>query len=64
MWYTSYTEGVFFFSSSLSKGKHQYPRVGAACDGFQRPVSDCVGDGVDDIIKYSYFLLQLSESMS
>lgn len=63
MWYTSYT---LFFSSFFppSKGKHQYPRAGAACDGLQRPWSDCVGDGVDDIIKYSYFLLQLSESMS
>lgn len=64
MWYTSYTEGFFLLLPPCQRENINILEHSAGCDGFQRPVSDCVGDGVDDIIKYSYFLLQLSESRS
>lgn len=63
MWYTSYTLPPPPPTSPRQRENINIPEP-AACDGLQRPLSDCAGDGVDDIIKYSYFLLQLSESMS
>lgn len=60
MWYTSYTEGFFLLLPPCQRENINILEHSAGCDGFQRPVSDWV----DDIIKYSYFLLQLSESMS
>lgn len=58
MWYTRYID---FFSFSCAQGNINIlePWTGVPCDSLQRALSDCVHDRVDDIIKYSYFLLEL-----
>lgn len=50
-----------FFFSSRAQGNINIlePWTAVPCDSLQRALSDCVHDRVDDIIKYSYFLLEL-----
>ena len=59
MWYTRYIDFFFFFSCAQGNINILEPWTGVPCDSLQRVLSDCVHDRVDDIIKYSHFLLEL-----
>lgn len=62
MWYIHYID--FFPLSSFGSCAERNinilePWTGVPCDSLQRELSDCIHDRVDDIIKYSHFLLEL-----